>query len=92
MLPYFRRMETYSGGGDDFRGDAGPLKVLRPEVANPIFRAFLKAGEQAGYPLTDDINGYRQEGFGLLDSSRFSGRALERFESISRARAKSFRI
>ena len=73
VLPYFKRMETYSNGGDDFRGDAGPLQVLRPSVTNPIFRAFLKAGEQAGYPLTDDINGYRQEGFGFLDSSVFRG-------------------
>ena len=73
VLPYFKRMETYSGGGDDFRGGGGPLRVLRPDAANPLFRAFLKAGEQAGYPLTDDINGYRQEGFGLLDSSVFRG-------------------
>ena len=73
VLPYFRRMEAYSGGGDRYRGDAGPLQVLRPKAENPLYRAFLEAGEQAGHPRTDDINGYRQEGFGLLDSTVFRG-------------------
>ena len=73
VLPYFKRMESYSGGGDSYRGDGGPLRVLRPKAENPLFRAFLKAGEQAGHPRTDDINGFRQEGFGLLDSTVFRG-------------------
>ena len=73
VLPYFRRMESYSGGGDRYRGDAGPLQVLRPKAENPLFRAFLEAGEQAGHPHTEDINGFRQEGFDLLDSTVFRG-------------------
>lgn len=81
VLPYFKRMETYSGGEDDFRGGSGPLHVQRPAPDNPLVQAFLKSGEQAGYPLTDDINGYTQEGFGVLDSSVYRG---ERW-SVTRA-------
>lgn len=73
VLPYFRRMESYSGGGDTFRGDDGPMQIHRPRPRNPITLAFLKAGAEAGYPVTEDINGTRQEGFGLLDSSVYRG-------------------
>ncbi len=73
VLPYFKRMENYSAGDDAFRGSGGPLNVQRPCPANPLIKAFIDAGKQAGYPLTDDINGYRQEGFGLLDSSVYQG-------------------
>ena len=73
VLPYFKRMETYSGGEDDYRGGSGPLHVQRPDPDNPLVHAFVKSGEEAGYPLTDDINGYTQEGFGLLDSSVYRG-------------------
>ncbi len=73
VLPYFKRMENYSAGDDAFRGSGGPLNVQRPSPANPLIKAFIDAGKQAGYPLTDDINGYRQEGFGLLDSSVYQG-------------------
>ncbi len=81
VLPYFKRMESYGGGGDEFRGDGGPLNVHRPTPDSPISLAFLEAGREAGYPVTDDINGYRQEGFGLLDSS------VHRGERWSAARA-----
>ena len=73
VLPYFKKMENYSAGGDDYRGGDGPLKVKRPDASNPIFSTFVKAGEEAGYPVTDDINGYRQEGFGRLDRSTYRG-------------------
>lgn len=73
VLPYFKRLETYSGGGDEFRGADGPLNIHRPNPANPITRAFLLAGEQAGYPVTDDICGFRQEGFGTLDRTTYNG-------------------
>lgn len=73
VLPYFKRMESYDGGGDAFRGDDGPLHVHRPEPDNPLALAFLKAGAEAGYPVTHDISGYRQEGFGLLDRTTFKG-------------------
>ena len=73
VLPYFKKMETYSAGSDEFRGKEGPTKVKRPIPVNKIDLAFLKAGKEAGYPLTKDINGYKQEGFGVLDSSVFNG-------------------
>lgn len=73
VLPYFKRMESYAGGEDEYRGGDGPMRVHRPEPADPITLAFLKAGEQAGHPVTDDICGFQQEGFGLLDSSVHEG-------------------
>jgi choline dehydrogenase len=63
VLPYFKRLENYSGGADGYRGAGGPVEVMRPAADHPVSRAFLQAAEQAGYPLTDDICGYRQEGF-----------------------------
>ena len=62
-LPYFKRMETCMAGADEFRGDRGPLVLERGPATNPLFGAFFEAVQQAGYPLTDDVNGYRQEGF-----------------------------
>lgn len=73
VLPYFKRMETYDGGGDEFRGDSGPLHVHRPSPTNPLDVAFLKAGAEAGYPLTDDKNGAQQEGFGVFDRTVHAG-------------------
>lgn len=73
VLPYFKRMENYAGGEDEYRGVGGPMQVLRPEPHDPITLAFLEAGQQAGHPYTEDICGYRQEGFGLLDSSVYKG-------------------
>src|SRR5580704_3049857 len=62
-LPYFRRMETCLAGADEYRGGDGPLILERGPAASPLFRAFFAAVQEAGYPLTDDVNGYRQEGF-----------------------------
>jgi len=73
VLPYFKRMENYSGGDDEYRGGEGPLNIHRPTPSNPIYQAFLEAGQEAGYPLTDDICGYCQEGFGVLDMSIHNG-------------------
>ena len=73
VLPYFKRMETYGGGADAYRGDAGPLHVLRADPKDPLTLAFLKAGEEAGYPMTRDISGYCQEGFGVSDRTVFRG-------------------
>lgn len=73
VLPYFKRMEAYDGGGDTYRGDDGPLRVHRPTLDNPLASAFVKAGEQAGYAVTDDINGFCQEGFGVFDKTVFHG-------------------
>ena len=73
VLPYFKKMESYSGGGDDFRGESGPLKVHRSIPKDPLSLAFIKAGKEAGYKETDDISGYCQEGFGIFDRTVFKG-------------------
>jgi choline dehydrogenase len=73
VLPYFKRMETYGGGGDSYRGDKGPLHVHRAKPQDPLTMAFIKAGEEAGYPKTDDISGFCQEGFGVSDRTVFKG-------------------
>ncbi|MCG7529989.1 choline dehydrogenase [Psychrobium sp. MM17-31] len=66
-LPYFKRAETWAFGGDDYRGDQGPLGVNNGnEMKNPLYRAFVDAGVQAGYLATDDYNGAQQEGFGAM--------------------------
>ncbi len=67
VLPYFKRAETRIKGGDDYRGDSGPLHVSTGACRNPLFNAFVEAGQQAGYPYTADMNGYQQEGFGPMD-------------------------
>ena len=73
VLPYFKKLESYPGGDAEFHGQEGPMQVTRPESFDPLTAAFLKAGEQAGYPITNDINGYKQEGFGSLDRSVHGG-------------------
>ncbi|MBS0472612.1 MAG: choline dehydrogenase [Proteobacteria bacterium] len=64
VLPYFKRAEHNENGGDDFHGGDGPLRVSNGRSTNPLFRAFMKAGVEAGFPETRDFNGYQQEGFG----------------------------
>jgi choline dehydrogenase len=75
-LPYFKRMETCLAGADDHRGGDGPIKLERGPAGSPLFKAFFEAVEQAGYPLTDDVNGYRQEGFAAFDRTIHRGRRL----------------
>jgi len=75
-LPYFKRMETCIAGADDWRGGGGPLKLERGPATSPLFRAFLEAVEEAGHPLTVDVNGYRQEGFNAFDRNVYRGRRL----------------
>jgi choline dehydrogenase len=74
VLPYFKRAETCGRGGDAYRGDSGPLHVSRGAMKNPLFAAFVEAGQQAGYPLTEDMNGFQQEGFGAMDMTIHRGR------------------
>ena len=68
VLPYFKRAETWSGGADTYRGGNGPLSTNNGNdmTMNPLYQAFIDAGEEAGYGQTDDYNGYRQEGFGPM--------------------------
>ncbi len=75
-LPYFKRMENCLAGGDDYRGDEGPLVLERGPIKNPLFGAFLEAVQEAGHPLTDDVNGYKQEGFAAFDRNVHNGRRL----------------
>ena len=66
-LPYFRKAETWIHGADLYRGDSGPLAVCDGNaMQNPLYQAFINAGQEAGYPLTEDYNGYQQEGFGPM--------------------------
>jgi len=75
VAPYFRRMETWHGGHDPdgVRGTDGPLHVSRGPRDNPLTRAFVEAGAQAGYELTDDYNGLKQEGFGAFEATIHKG-------------------
>ena len=77
-LPYFNRMENCLAAepDDPFRGHDGPLALERGPATNPLFGAFFRAGEQAGYSRTDDVNGYRQEGFAAFDRNIRHGRRL----------------
>ena len=75
-LPYFQRFETCLAGADDYRGDDGPLVLERGPADSRLFEAFFEAVEQAGYSRTDDVNGYRQEGFAAFDRNIHRGRRL----------------
>jgi choline dehydrogenase len=66
VLPYFRRAETFQGSADAYHGDAGPLATAHGRKSNPLYDAFIEAGRQAGYGVSADLNGERQEGFGAL--------------------------
>ena len=67
VLPYFRRAESFRGGADAWRGDSGPLATAQGAKRNPLYAAFIEAGREAGYAVSPDLNGERQEGFGPLD-------------------------
>ncbi|WP_375697761.1 choline dehydrogenase [Pseudophaeobacter sp. TrK17] len=77
VLPYFKRMETWDsrgqGGDADWRGTDGPLHVTRGPRDNPLHDAFVSAGAQAGYPVTEDYNGEQQEGFGPMEMTVYKG-------------------
>ena len=75
-LPYFKRMETCLAGADVYRGGDGPLVLERGPAESPLFEAFFEAVQQAGYPLTDDVNGRQQEGFAKFDRTIHRGRRL----------------
>ena len=67
-LPYFRKAERRDVGANAYHGGDGPVSVTTPNSGNnPLFQAMVEAGVQAGYPRTDDLNGYQQEGFGPMD-------------------------
>lgn len=78
VLPYYKRMEHWHDGGHggdpDWRGRSGPMHVTRGPRENPLFHAFVKAGEEAGFELTPDYNGEKQEGFGPMEQTVWKGR------------------
>ncbi|WP_114285790.1 choline dehydrogenase [Candidatus Halocynthiibacter alkanivorans] len=78
VLPYFKRQESWhesgQGGDPDWRGKSGPLHITRGPRNNPLHAAFVEAGQQAGYPVTDDYNGEQQEGFGPMEQTVYQGR------------------
>ena len=74
VLPYFRRAEKRAAGGDAYRGDSGKLRTSYGTLGNPLYPAWIEAGRQAGYPLTPDMNGFQQEGFGRMDMTVGDGR------------------
>jgi len=78
VLPYFKRMENWHSGGHggdaEWRGNDGPLHVTRGPRTNPLFEAFVQAGEQAGFETTDDYNGEKGEGFGPFEQTVWKGR------------------
>jgi len=74
VLPYFKRMENSSGGQEGWRGTSGPLYIQRGKRDNPLFHAFVEAGHQAGFEVTEDYNGEKQEGFGPMEQTIHNGR------------------
>ncbi|HEX6952951.1 MAG TPA: choline dehydrogenase [Gaiellaceae bacterium] len=80
-LPYFKKLETCLAGADEWRGGDGPILLERGPASSHLFVAFLRAVQEAGYELTDDVNGYRQEGFAAFD------RTISRGRRVSAARA-----
>ncbi len=95
VLPYFRRMEHWHGPNPDgsaWRGTNGPLHVTRGPRRNPLFNAFIEAGGQAGYPLTEDYNGKQQEGFGPMEATIWRGRRWSAANAYLRPALRTGRV
>lgn len=93
VLPYFKRMENWHVPGDvEWRGHDGPLHVTRGPRSNPLFNAFIEAGRQAGYPVTDDYNGAAQEGFGPMEATIWQGRRWSAANAYLRPAMKRFGV
>ncbi|WP_151719885.1 choline dehydrogenase [Gemmobacter serpentinus] len=94
VLPYFRRMESWHGdtGEGEYRGDSGPLHVTRGPRSNPLFNAFIEAGQQAGYPVTADYNGRQQEGFGAMEATIWKGRRWSAANAYLKPAIKTGRV
>ncbi len=76
VLPLFRKMESYAGGEDAFRGRSGPLKVTDPQESGPLYDAILEAGQQIGLPYNPDYNGASQDGIGMTQATISGGRRM----------------
>lgn len=76
VMPYFRKSEQYAGAADEYHGHQGPLPVGKPPIINGLSKVFLEAAVQAGFPMNNDFNGARQEGFGIYDFNVADGRRM----------------
>jgi len=76
VLPYFKKIETWSGGENLYRGGNGPLKVNKSKINEkfPLFQAVIKAANEAGFEIFEDSNGFKQEGFGTFDVTIHNGK------------------
>ena len=74
VLPYFKKSESIEGLDKEYRNTDGPLKLSRTENGNILSKIYLEAAAQAGYEINNDMNGYKQEGFGLMDTTIFDGK------------------
>ena len=92
VLPYFKRMENWHGGDSPLRGTDGPLHVTRGKRRNPLFNAFIEAGQQAGWPYTPDYNGENQEGFGPMEATIWRGRRWSAANAYLRPALKSGKL
>jgi choline dehydrogenase len=92
VLPYFKRMENSHGGEEGWRGTQGPMHMKRGSRLNPLYQAFIDAGQQAGYPVTADYNGHQQEGFGAMEMTVHNGFRWSAANAYLRPALKSKRV
>ncbi len=92
VAPYFKRQETSHGGEAGWRGDGGPMHVRRGLQKNPLYKAFIEAGREAGYGVTADYNGERQEGFGAMEMTVHKGRRWSVANAYLRPAFKTGRV
>ncbi|HRE42853.1 MAG TPA: choline dehydrogenase [Terricaulis sp.] len=93
VLPYFKKAQHHEDGADTWNGESGPLWVSRGPPGNPLYKAFIQAGAQAGFPVTRDFNGYQQEGLGpyhltIKDGERWSAAAAYLSPALKRPNLK----
>jgi len=92
VLPYFRRLENAHGGEEGWRGTDGPMHMKRGSRLNPLYQAFIDAGREAGYPVTDDYNGHQQEGFGPMEMTVHNGFRWSAANAYLRPATKSRKV
>ncbi|MFT7059045.1 MAG: choline dehydrogenase, partial [Pseudorhodobacter sp.] len=92
VLPYYKRMEHWHAGHSPYRGSDGPLHISRGPRDNPLFDAFIEAGRQAGYPVTQDYNGEAQEGFGAMEATIHKGQRWSAANAYLKPAMKMFNV
>ena len=93
VLPYFKKMEHWHGPeSSDWRGNSGPLHVTRGSRENPLYHAFVEAGRQAGYEVTEDYNGEKQEGFGAFEQTVYRGRRWSAADAYLKPALRRFNL